>query len=120
MRPCTDRPTFALDIQFRHMPKLHALQQAAQQQFESFARFAPNGASCHVVFDRSSSTHYGSVYQTGIRLHIPGHPLYVTHSEEADGSREILFAALNNAFTDLRRQVQKHNSRRHTFRGIAA
>lgn len=116
MRPCSDRPAFALDVQFRHMPKLHALQQAARQQFESFVRLAPNGARCHVIFNRSRSSQHGPVYQTGIRLHIPGRPLYVTHSEEADGSHDILFAALNNAFNDLRRKVQKHSSRRHTAR----
>lgn len=112
--------TISLDIQFRHMPKIAVLQLIAQQQLDSFNRFTSGAAHCHIVFDRSHSSKNGPIYRVAIRLHIPGQPLYVAHSSESGGSQELLFSTLNNAFSDLRRQVTKARTKRNQYRHLAA
>lgn len=120
MQQTLSHSTIPLDIQFRHMPKNKALQQTALQQLDSFGRFNSHGGRCHIVFDRTHSSQHGWVYQVTIRLNIPGQPLYVTHSTESGGSKELLFATLNDAFHDLRRQMMKTRTKRYHHRRIAA
>ena len=112
--------TIAIEIQFRHMPKLEALRRIAIQHLDAFEPFATRGSRCEIVFDQSHSSKHGEVYQVAIRLHIPGQPLYVTHHSEFGGSKELLFAALNDAFRDIRRQMLKNRARKHTHRHMAA
>ena len=110
----------ALEVQFRHMPKAEALRRSAMQQLDAFEAFVSHGSRCEVVFDQSHSSEHGEVYQVTIRLHIPGQRLYVTHHTEFGGSKELLFSALNDAFADLRRQIQKNRTKRYHHRRIAA
>lgn len=110
----------AVEIQFRHMPKHEDLRRIAIQQLDAFRSFARPGSRCVIVFDESHSSQHGTVYETTIRLHIPGQKLYVAHTTESGGSKELLFAALNDAFYDLRRQVLKTRTKQYHHRRIAA
>jgi ribosomal subunit interface protein len=110
----------ALKIQFRHMPKSKEIKQVVRQQIESFNSSAAPGSRCTVIFDHSHSSQHGTVYEVAIRLHIPGHQLYVVHTSESGGSKELLFAALNNAFHSLHRQIRKARTKRYHHRRLAA
>jgi len=111
------RSNITVEVQFRHMPKSKALRQITLQQLDAFEAFALRGSRCEVVFDQSHSSKYGEIYyQVAIRLHIPGQSLYVTHHSEFGGSKELLFPMLNDAFSDIKRQLRKNRTRKHGYR----
>lgn len=114
------QPNIALDIQFRHMPKSNKLRRVAMHQVETLRRLTSCHSRCEVVFDQTHSAKQGNLYQVTIRLHVPGQPLYVTHHTEFGGSKELLFAALNDAFSEIRRQLRKYRTKNYRHRRLAA
>jgi len=110
----------ALEIQFRHMPKFKELKQTARQQLDTFRSSAVPGSRCAVVFDQNHSSKHEATCRVTTRLHIPGQKLYVTHTTAPGSSKEQLFAALNDTFHTLHRQMRKTRTKRYHHRRIAA
>ena len=114
------RSKISVDIQFRHMLKSIELQEIARQQADSLSMYARDDSRCEILFDQSHSAKQGIVHTVTIRLYIPGQPLYVTHHTEFGGSNELLFATLNNAFSDIRRKAVKTRMKRRSHDRLAA
>lgn len=98
-------------IQFRHMPRLEAMQQFIMQHLD---RFAPC-SRCEVVIDESRHGQAGGIYDISVRLSIPGERLYAAHISETSGSREFLYGAVSAAFDDIKRQLIKKRGRKHRW-----
>jgi hypothetical protein len=96
-------------IQFRRMPRLHAMQQTVLQHLERFKRYS----RCEVVIDANGGEHAGGVYDISVRVNIPGEPLYAAHVTESCGSRDFLYGAVSAAFDGINRQRIKRRGRRY-------
>jgi ribosome-associated translation inhibitor RaiA len=101
------RETIALQIQFRHMPKSHAIAQRVRQQVDRLRRLDVERAHCEVVIDETHHWHEGGEYKVTVRLTIPGEGQLVAHVSEESGTAEYLSSAVRVAFEDVERQLKK-------------
>ncbi|GMU59672.1 MAG: hypothetical protein AMXMBFR34_14350 [Myxococcaceae bacterium] len=104
-----------IDIRFRHVPASDALKATIEERVAALERFSDRITSCHVTVDhvggqketRGRSHHrQGSHYRVSIRVTVPGAELFVGRDPEAHANFEDAWAAVNEAFDAMRRQLQ--------------
>jgi hypothetical protein len=111
MSPVQTVNSTPLTIQFRHMPKSTAIEQAAIRQINRIGSIVAEGSHCEVVIHRSHPMHKGGTYDVSVRLSIPRHRLYVAHRSETGGSADVAHMALLDAFEEIKRQIIKTRTR---------
>jgi len=105
-----------VDIRFRHVEPSDALEATIRERVASLERFSERITACHVTVDHLGGkrtpgrTHHrqggGAHYRVSIRLTVPGAELFVGRAPEAHANFEDPYAAVNEAFDAMRRQLQ--------------
>lgn len=101
----------SVQVQFRHMPKSEAIISMVKQEAAGLQKPVAPGTHCEVVIDETQRRHYGGVYEVRVRLTIPGGRIYAAHGSEQSGSHEFLYAAVRDAFGELRHQLEKNRKK---------
>jgi len=101
----------ALEVQFRHMPKLSPVNELVRQQADRLGRFDLSGSRCEIVIDEMHHWNKGRIFKVSIRLTVPGKRLFVAHAEEKSDSHEYLNSAVRLAFDEIERQLEKRRKR---------
>jgi ribosome-associated translation inhibitor RaiA len=108
-----------VDIRFRHVEPSAALEAAIREHVESLERFSDAITSCHVTVDqlgarrgagRTGAHHRqgpGAHFRVSIRLHVPGHELFVGKDVADDVTAEDPYAAASQAFEVMKRLLKE-------------
>jgi ribosomal subunit interface protein len=98
-----------LQITFRHMEPLPALEAQIRQRAEELDRFSDRITSCHVVVEcRNPRHHQGNLFEIRINLNVPGAEIVVGHDPGANHAHEDAHVAVRDAFDAVRRQLEDH------------
>lgn len=107
-----------VDIRFRHVEPSAALEAAIRAHVEALERYSEAITSCHVTVDqlgarrdagRTGAHHRqgpGAHFRVSIRLHVPGHELFVDKDPADDATAEDPYAAVSQAFDAMTRQLK--------------
>lgn len=107
-----------VDIRFRHVEPSDTLEAAIRDRVAALERYSDRITSCHVTVDhvggKRNVTHgrihhrqgAGSHYRVSIRLLVPGAELFVGRDPEDHANFEDPYAAVNEAFDAMKRQLQ--------------
>lgn len=104
-----------VDIRFRHVEPSEALESTIRSHVESLEQQNERITSCHVTVDHIGHTkgvaqaHHrhgsGAHYRVSIHLVMPGTELFVGRDPAQHASFEDAYAAVNEAFDAMRRQL---------------
>ncbi|MEW5738190.1 MAG: HPF/RaiA family ribosome-associated protein [Myxococcota bacterium] len=106
-----------VDIRFRHVESSDALKAAIEEHVKGLEKYSQRITSCHVTVDHVGGhahargrTHHrqgaGAHYRVSIRLTVPGAELFVGRDPEEHVNFEDAYAAVNEAFDAMKRQLQ--------------
>jgi Sigma 54 modulation protein / S30EA ribosomal protein len=56
--------------------------------------------------------HQGNLYHVSLRLHLPGHDIFVTHDPERNHAHEDVYVAMRDACEAARKQLEARHERR--------
>jgi ribosomal subunit interface protein len=104
-----------VDIRFRHVEPSEALESTIRSHVESLEQQNERITSCHVTVDHvghkrgSADAHHrhgsGAHYRVSIHLVMPGTELFVGRDPAEHAAFEDPYAAVNEAFDAMRRQL---------------
>jgi ribosomal subunit interface protein len=107
-----------IDIRFRHVEPSDVLENTIRERALALERYSERITSCHVTVDHvggakrheAGRSHHkqgaGSHYRVSIRVTVPGAELFVGRDPEPHANFEDAYAAVNEAFDAMRRQLQ--------------
>lgn len=107
-----------IDIRFRHVEPSDTLEATIRERAAALERYSQRITGCHVTVDhvggKRNVTHgrihhlqgAGSHYRVSIRVTVPGAELFVGRDPEAHANFEDAYAAVNEAFDAMKRQLQ--------------
>ncbi len=102
------------NVSYRHTEPSEALNTLISAKTQDLERFCDRITGCHVLVDRESHHHRkgtGAHFRVRVELTVPGEVLVVDRDPERRASHEDAFAAVNEAFHAMRRQLQHYVSR---------
>jgi ribosomal subunit interface protein len=101
-------------ISYRHTEPSDALNALITTKTQDLERFCERITGCHILIDRESHHHRkgkGAHFRVRVELTVPGEVLVVGRDPELKASHEDAFAAVNEAFHAMRRQLQDYVGR---------
>lgn len=104
-----------VDIRFRHVEPSEALESAIRSHVEALEQQHERITACHVTVDHvggargAGKPHHrhgsGAHFRVSIHLTMPGAELFVGRDPEAHANFEDAYAAVNEAFDNIKRQL---------------
>lgn len=104
-----------VDIRFRHVEPSEALESAIRSHVEALEEQNERITSCHVTVDHVGASkgqvrpHHrhgsGAHFRVSIHLTMPGGELFVGRDPAEHANFEDAYAAVNEAFDNIRRQL---------------
>jgi ribosomal subunit interface protein len=107
-----------VDIRFRHVEPSDTLEATIRDRVAALERFSERITSCHVTVDHVGGKRHlahgrshhrqgtGAHYRVSIRLVVPGAELFVGRDPAQHANFEDAYAAVNEAFDAMKRQLQ--------------
>lgn len=107
-----------VDIRFRHVEPSDTLEATIRDRVAALEHYSDRITACHVTVDhvgaKRNVTHgrihhrqgAGSHYRVSIRVLVPGAELFVGRDPDEHTNFEDAYAAINEAFDAMRRQLQ--------------
>lgn len=102
-----------VQITCRGFDSSQALEQAVRERADKLETFYGKIQSCRVVLELPVRRHQqGNPYHVRIRLTVPGEEIVVSREPSGEGSKEDLYALINEAFRDAGRRLEDYVDRR--------
>ncbi len=114
-------PNALAQITFLNTPPSPALEEHVMARIEGLEQLFERITSCRVFIEAPARHHRkGGVYQVRVELHVPGEHLVVGRPTHHQASHEDPYAAVDDAFRALRRQLEGHLQKRRDVRNATA
>jgi ribosomal subunit interface protein len=98
-----------VQVTFRHMDPSPAVEARARELASRLERFYDPITSCRVVLDTPPAhRHKGGPFSVRVKVTVPGDELFSTSDNEPEGRHTDAYVALNDAFDDMRRQLEDY------------
>ena len=101
-----------LQITFRRLEPSDAVKASVTGRAQNLERFYDKIETCRVLVESHNSPSKGSGYHVRIRLTVPGQELIVSRDPERRGPKEDLDLTIQNAFREMKRELQDYVGRR--------
>lgn len=96
-----------VQVTFRHIDSTAGLDRLIREQAEKLEMFHPQMTGCHVIVEGMHGRFPKAVgYEVRIDLTVPGAELYVGREPGAPREGEDAYAAVHEAFRQMRRRLQ--------------
>ncbi len=104
-----------LQVSWRHLSPSEVLEERVREQVERLHRYHGNITGCAVTLEKPSGhhRHSGPQYRVRIELTVPGGRVVVGRDPVQSVTHADLYAAVNAAFREARRQLQDRARRTH-------
>jgi cold shock CspA family protein/ribosome-associated translation inhibitor RaiA len=103
---------FPLDITFRDMESSPAVEASIRRWAEKLGRAYDRIVRCHVIVERPHQhQRQGQLLRIAVTISVPGPDIVVSRNTGRAGEHEDIQAALRDAFTAARRQLEDHARR---------
>ncbi len=112
-----------VQVSWRHVPPSETLEERIREKAAKLERFDPRLTGCAVTLEAPGHHHrqMGSQYRVRIELSVRGERLIVGRDPKETTGHADLYAAVDAAFREARRQLQDHVHRlRHEVKTHAA
>jgi ribosomal subunit interface protein len=98
-----------VQVTFRDIPHSDALEAHVRDRAEKMETFAARVTSCRVAIESPHKhQHTGRHFRVRIELLVPGGEVVVSHAPDEDASNEDAYAAIDEAFDRLGRQLEDY------------
>ena len=102
-----------LVIEFRNMKNSPALETRVRQLAAQLEKFSSQIIHCHVTIETPHRHHHrGNLFNTVLRITVPGHELAIRRASPIDHSHEDPYVAVRDAFKAARRRLQGYERER--------
>jgi len=102
-----------LQIAFRHMERVEALESLIHKQAAKLETFASDITRCRVVVEPAGKHHlHGNTYRVHVQVTLPGDEIDATGDPAHRATHRNVAVALRDVFDSTRRQIQDYIRRR--------
>lgn len=99
-------------VAYRHLRSSPAVTELVKEKVEKLEHFFDRITACTVMLEVPDRHHrQGKHYRVRIEMHVPGETLVVGRDPKASRAHQDLYAAIQSAFREAKRQLQDHARR---------
>lgn len=99
-------------VAYRHLRSSPAVTELVQEKVKKLERYFDRVTTCTVTLEAPDKHHlHGRHYRVRIEMQVPGETLVVGRDPKASRVHQDLYAAIQEAFREAKRQLQDHARR---------